>query len=115
HPNTVTIHDYGRTDDGIFYIAMEYLDGRSLAQVIDDEGALPAERVVAIARQIAQAMREAHRSGLVHRDLKPANVMLLERAGEPDHVKVLDFGLARFFTEDGADPTHSGAFLGSPQ
>ncbi len=115
HPNTVVIHDYGRSDDGIFYIAMEYLEGRTLAQVLDEDGPLPADRVLRIGTQIARAAREAHRHGLVHRDLKPSNVMLVPRDDEPDFVKVLDFGLAKFFVRGDADLTHSGAFLGSPQ
>ncbi len=115
HPHTVTIHDYGRTDDGIFYIAMEYLEGRTLAQLLEEEGALPAPRLLRIANQIARAAREAHRNGLVHRDLKPSNVMLLAREDEPDYVKVLDFGLAKFFLGGDGDLSQSGAFLGSPQ
>lgn len=114
HPHIVTIHDSGRSEDGIFFIAMEWLDGRTLAEAIQEEGRLPAHRIVPIARQIARAMRAAHDAGLVHRDLKPANVMLLERADEPDFVKVLDFGLAGFVATSG-ESTQSGAFLGSPQ
>jgi len=115
HPNTVVIHDYGRSDDGIFYIAMEYLEGRTLAEVLEAEGALPPSRVLRIGTQIARAAREAHRNGLVHRDLKPSNVMLVARDDEPDFVKVLDFGLAKFFVRGDAELTQSGAFLGSPQ
>ena len=115
HPNTVTIHDYGRSDDGIFYIAMEYLEGRTLAQLLESEGALSTARVLRIGAQIARGAREAHRHGLVHRDLKPSNVMLVPREEEPDFVKVLDFGLARFYIGDGGNLTQTGAFLGSPQ
>ena len=115
HPNTVVIHDYGRSDDGIFYIAMEHLEGRTLAELLADEGPLPAPRVVRIGAQIARAAREAHRNGLVHRDLKPSNVMLVPRDDEADFVKVLDFGLAKFFVRGDHDLSQSGAFLGSPQ
>lgn len=115
HPNTVVIHDYGRSDDGIFYIAMEYLEGRTLADVLDADGALGTPRVLRIGTQIARAAREAHRNGLVHRDLKPSNVMLVAREDEPDFVKVLDFGLAKFFVRADYDLSQSGAFLGSPQ
>ena len=120
HPNSITIFDYGRTDDGIFFIAMEYLQGRTLHQSIAAEGCLVAPRVVHIARQICRALREAHGLGIVHRDLKPANVMLLHHGDDEDFVKVLDFGLVKFFTDD-ANPlpeegelTQGGVFLGSP-
>ena len=75
HPNTVTVIDYGKTDDGIFYIAMEYLEGLTLSQLLTQNGALPWTRALDIAQQIARSLREAHKFSLIHRDLKPANVM----------------------------------------
>ena len=120
HPNTITIFDYGRTEEGIFFIAMEYLQGRTLHQAIAVEGSLPPPRAIHIARQICRALREAHALGIVHRDLKPANVMLLHHGDDEDFVKVLDFGLVKFFAETpdrGADEeelTQGGIFLGSP-
>lgn len=114
HPNIVVIYDHGRTEDGILYIAMEYLRGRTLAQILAAEGRLAPARVVRIGAQIARAVREAHRNGLVHRDLKPSNVMILQREDEPDFVKVLDFGLAKFFAASGLDTTLSGGYVGSP-
>ncbi|NTX12241.1 TonB family protein [Myxococcus sp. CA056] len=121
HPNTVTLIDYGKTDDGTFYIAMEYLEGRTLAEHLT-AGPLPWPRAVDIAQQVCRSLREAHRLGVVHRDLKPANVMLLAEEGsaERDHVKVLDFGLVKPFVVEGAshlsvpDITQVGTFLGSP-
>ncbi|MFY1828063.1 TonB family protein [Myxococcus fulvus] len=121
HPNTVTIIDYGKTDDGTFYIAMEYLEGLTLAEHLAS-GPLPWKRAVDIARQVCRSLREAHRLGVVHRDLKPANVMLLVEDGsaERHHVKVLDFGLVKPFVAEGAthlsvpDITQGGTFLGSP-
>jgi hypothetical protein len=95
HPNTIAIFDYGRTPDGTFYYAMEYLDGITLGDVVDEEGALPEARVVHIMAQAAASLAEAHAAGMVHRDLKPSNVMLCERGGLRDFVKVLDFGLVR--------------------
>jgi serine/threonine-protein kinase len=117
HPNTVTVIDYGQTEDGIFYIAMEYLEGRTLAQVLSDTGALPWTRAFSIAQQLCRSLREAHSQGIVHRDLKPANVMLLNEADQ-DVVKVLDFGLVKSMSEPESplspEITQSGTFLGSP-
>src|SRR5256885_13043720 len=116
HPNTITLYDYGRTDDGIFFIAMEFLDGRTLSQTIQSEGALAQERVIHIAQQICRSLREAHALGIIHRDLKPANVMLLRQQDDHDFVKVLDFGLVKFFSGEGPenDITNAGTFMGSP-
>jgi len=95
HPNTVAIYDYGRTPDGQFYYAMEYLPGLDLDRLIEVEGALPDGRVRYLLAQAAGALAEAHEAGLVHRDIKPANLMLCERGGLFDFIKVLDFGLVR--------------------
>ena len=118
HPNTVTVIDYGQTDDGIFYIVMELLEGKTLAEVLAKEKTLPWMRVLDITQQISRSLREAHKNGIVHRDLKPANVMLLAEEGH-DVVKVLDFGLVKSFAPDPnqVDPevTQNGMFLGSPQ
>ncbi len=118
HPNTVTVIDYGQTDDGIFFIAMEYLEGQTLAEVLALEKTLPWTRVLDIGQQVCRSLREAHKLGVIHRDLKPANVMLLNEADQ-DMVKVLDFGLVKSFLSDltPGDPevTQNGVFLGSPQ
>lgn len=95
HPNTIEIFDFGRTPEGLFYYAMEYLPGLTLAELIRQEGPLPAERAVHILRQVCGSLREAHGSGLIHRDIKPQNIMLCERGGLWDFVKVLDFGLVK--------------------
>jgi eukaryotic-like serine/threonine-protein kinase len=115
HPNTVTIFDYGRTDDDIYYMAMEYLEGHTLHRAIRDAGHLPEERVVHIARQICRALREAHSLGVIHRDLKPANIFLVDHGDEPDFVKVLDFGLVKNLADKGEDLTQTGMFMGSPK
>ncbi|TMA43429.1 MAG: serine/threonine protein kinase, partial [Deltaproteobacteria bacterium] len=98
HPNTITLYDYGRTEDGVFFIAMEYLNGRTLSQAMQADGPLAQERVIHIAQQICRSLREAHALGIIHRDLKPANVMLLTQQDDHDFVKVLDFGLVKFFS-----------------
>ena len=115
HPNTIAIYDYGRTPEGIFYYAMEYLPGLPLDQVILDDGAQPEARVVHLMKQVCASLAEAHRIGLVHRDVKPANVMLCERGGTFDVVKVLDFGLVKEL-ESGEDAgvTATGHFVGTP-
>ena len=95
HPNTIAIFDYGRTPEGIFYYAMEHLPGLPLDRVILDDGPQPEARAVHLLRQICASLAEAHRVSLVHRDVKPANVMLCERGGTYDVVKVLDFGLVK--------------------
>src|SRR6266478_5824929 len=116
HPNTITLYDYGRTDDGIFFIAMEFLNGRTLSQAMQADGPLAQERAIHIAQQICRSLREAHSLGIVHRDLKPANVMLLLERDDHDFVKVLDFGLVKFFSGEApeADITNAGTFMGSP-
>ena len=86
HPNTVTIFDYGRTDDEIYYMAMEYLEGHTLHRAIREAGHFPEERAAHIARQICRALREAHSLGVIHRDLKPANIFLVEHGDETDFV-----------------------------
>jgi serine/threonine-protein kinase len=95
HPNTVTVFDYGRSSDGIFYYAMELLDGASLESVVAVAGPLPPERVTHVLYWVASALSEAHQVGLIHRDIKPANIMLCRQGGVDDVPKVLDFGLVK--------------------
>ena len=115
HPNTVTIFDYGRTDDGVYFMAMEYLEGRTLKRALHDDGPFAGDRARHVARQICRSLREAHALGVIHRDLKPANVFLLEHGDETDVVKVLDFGLVKNVVSDGEDLTQVGQFMGSPR
>ncbi len=95
HPNTVTVFDYGRTSDGIFYYAMELLDGASLESVVAVAGPLPPERVIHVVAHVASALSEAHQVGLIHRDIKPANIILCRQGGIDDVPKVVDFGLVK--------------------
>ncbi len=116
HPNTVTIFDYGRTEDDIYYMAMEYLEGSTLQRAIRAAGSFPEERATHIARQICRALREAHSLGVIHRDLKPANIFLVEHGDEADFVKVLDFGLVKNVGQGpGEELTRVGVFVGSPK
>ena len=115
HPNTVTIFDYGRTPDGIFYYAMELLDGASLETVVRIGGPQPAARVIHILDAVAGALTEAHGISLIHRDIKPANIMLCKQGGELDVPKVLDFGLVKDLTSrNDANLTTAGQVTGTP-
>jgi serine/threonine-protein kinase len=115
HPNTISIFDYGRTPDGVFYYAMELLDGVTLEQLIERHGPQPAARVIHILQQICGALAEAHRIGLIHRDIKPANIHLGRRGDVPDFVKVLDFGLVREMKSSGkVAESNLNAVVGTP-
>ena len=115
HPNIIIVYLVGETHDGVPLLAMEFVDGRSLADVCEEEGPFPPERTIAITRQIAGALAEAHRHGIVHRDLKAENILLCDRPDARDFVKVVDFGIAKILT--GVDDGHltaTGAVFGTP-
>lgn len=115
HPNTVSVFDYGRTPDGIFYYAMEYLDGLNLEDVVKRFGPIPESRLVYILKQACGALAEAHSAGMVHRDIKPANIFLTCRGGVHDFVKVLDFGLVKSLdVADQANLTNPNTVTGTP-
>ena len=115
HPNTIAIYDYGRTPEGVFYYAMELLDGVNLNDLVGRFGPLPEGRVIRILRQVCGSLNEAHRTGLVHRDIKPANVILNRRGGTFDVVKLLDFGLVKALdAQRDSQLTAAGALTGTP-
>ncbi len=114
NPNTVAIYDYGRTPDGVFYYAMEYLPGITLDNLVMNDGPQPERRVVHILRQICSSLAEAHARGMIHRDIKPANIMVLERGGMYDVVKVLDFGLVKDITSGDQNVTAMNTVPGTP-
>ncbi len=100
HPNVATATDFGQLENGSFYLVLEFIEGKSLSQLIADVGPLPEGRALLITRQIADALAAAHGAGIVHRDLKPDNVMLVTKDGASDFVKVLDFGIAKIKIEE---------------
>lgn len=114
NPNTVAIYDYGRTPEGVFYYAMEYLPGITLDNLVLNDGPQPERRVVHILRQICSSLAEAHARGMIHRDIKPANIMLLERGGMYDVIKVLDFGLVKDITSGDQNVTAMNTVPGTP-
>ena len=118
HANIVDVTDSGTTPDGAFYFVMEFLDGTNLEELIDANGPLPVERALLITAQITRALEAAHAADVIHRDLKPANVMLVNRKGEDDFVKVLDFGISKDLDlaqgEHGAALTRPDVAIGTP-
>jgi serine/threonine-protein kinase len=117
HPNTIQVYDFGKTDNGLLYIAMEFVEGRSVAEILEKEGPMAPARVLKILEQICGSLEEAHGRGIVHRDLKPDNIVLCERAGQKDWVEVLDFGIAKRSSEEDKEEqklTQQGMVLGTP-
>jgi serine/threonine protein kinase len=120
HPNAVRVEDLDATEDGRPFIVMEYVDGRSLRELVRTDGPQPLARAVAVARQVCAALAAAHALGITHRDIKPDNILLGRGPDGAEHVKVLDFGIAkvRETTEgegEGYTPTRTGMIVGTPQ
>ena len=114
HPNTIRIFDYGATDDGLWYYAMEHIDGEDLAQRVRRDGPLDDASAVHIVVQAARALAEAHHHGIVHRDVKPHNILVTQAGGARDFVKVVDFGIARRLDEGDGSLTREGWIGGTP-
>jgi serine/threonine-protein kinase len=113
NPHIIDISDFGELPDGSTYFAMEWLDGEPLSKLIDEHGTVPLERLVKIARQIADGLAEAHERGIVHRDLKPDNIFLVRHGSDRDFVKILDFGIAKV-TNANSRETRAGTLFGTP-
>ncbi len=117
HPNVCAIYDFGETGDGLIYLAMEYIEGETLNELLRREGRLGPRRAAAIIAQAADALQAAHDLGIVHRDLKPDNMMLTQARDGSDHIKVVDFGIAKATgrAEDGQKVTKTGLVIGTPE
>lgn len=119
HPNCITIIDFGQTEDQILYIAMEFINGVDLAELVYAEHPLDPKRIINILKQTCTALDEAHANGVLHRDLKPENIMITERRHSKDFVKVLDFGIAKLQESSPGGPgtfqTMAGVVCGTPE
>lgn len=118
HPNSISVLDFGQSDDGALFIAMEYVQGKDLHQILSREWPLPESRVIRVMSQVLSALADAHSAGVIHRDLKPENIMVEQRRGEADFVKVLDFGIAKIVdgsADDGPALTRAGFVCGTPE
>lgn len=115
HANCITVYDFGQTDDDLLYIVMEYLEGRPLSRLVKDEAPVPLERAAHIVGQICDALGEAHQKDIIHRDLKSDNIFVTNQYGNPDFVKVLDFGIAKLPASEGMTAvTKVGIIIGTP-
>ncbi|MBL8219434.1 MAG: serine/threonine protein kinase [Bryobacterales bacterium] len=112
-PHTIELYDFGVTADGVFYYAMEFLDGIDLQTLVRRFGPQPPARVIVILRQVCRSLAEAHRRGMIHRDIKPTNIFLCRMGDELDFVKVLDFGLVKLLDHD-IQLTRDDSTLGTP-
>jgi serine/threonine protein kinase/formylglycine-generating enzyme required for sulfatase activity len=113
--HAVTVYDFGQTDEGLLFLAMEFIDGKPLSRIIAEQRVLPVERVIHITNQIAEALGAAHALPMIHRDLKPDNIMITRKGANKDFVKVLDFGIAKALAdESGENLTKTGFVLGTP-
>ncbi len=114
HPNVAAVYDFGETDEGVIYLAMEFVDGPPLSALIAQQGGLPPLRAADIARQVADALSAAHDMGIVHRDLKPDNIMVARDRDGSDLVKVVDFGIAKTAGGQTQKVTKTGYVVGTP-
>jgi eukaryotic-like serine/threonine-protein kinase len=117
HENVIDIMDFGQSPEGLVYIAMEFLDGKDLGEIVRAKGAVDWPEAREIVQQICRALRAAHDKGIVHRDMKPENIFLIQREGQPHFVKILDFGIAKVMGLDPNGPrlTRTGMIFGTPE
>jgi len=118
HPNAVSVTDFGQTAEGVVYIVMELLEGRTLREILSREAPLETARAISIMLQASDAVAAAHDAGIIHRDLKPSNILITQSADQPAAVKVLDFGIATFSADDDEDATavaHTNTIIGTPR
>jgi len=118
HPNAVSVTDCGETSEGVVYIVMELLEGRTLREIVSREAPLETARATSIMLQASDAVAAAHEAGIIHRDLKPANILVTQSADQPAVVKVLDFGIATFSADDDEDATtlaQANTVIGTPR
>lgn len=113
-PSTIQLFDYGETEEGVFFIAMELLHGTSLADVLEREKVISPARAVHVARQVLQSLLEAHELDIIHRDIKPENIMICPLPHDPNFIKVMDFGIAKMVGH-GLDITQAGRSYGTPR
>src|SRR5215211_1551088 len=118
HPNAVSVRDFGETSEGVVYIVMELLEGRTLREILDREAPIETARAISMMLQASDAVAAAHEAGIIHRDLKPSNILVTQSADQPAVVKVLDFGIATFAPDDDDEATtlaQTNSVLGTPR
>jgi serine/threonine-protein kinase len=118
HPNAVSVTDFGQTSEGVVYIVMELLEGRTLREILSREAPLETARAISIMLQTSEAVAAAHDAGIIHRDLKPSNILITQSADQPAAVKVLDFGIATFSADDDEEAAalaHTNTVIGTPR
>ena len=116
HPNLVAVHDFGLTADGEPYLVMDYVDGKSLCEILKDDGPLPAAQVIQVLEQLCDGMQHAHDKGIIHRDIKPSNILVCLTASGAPQVKIVDFGIAKMTSNNWSEQhiTRAGEVCGSP-
>jgi serine/threonine-protein kinase len=115
HPNVCAVYDFGETPSGLIYLAMEFIDGDPLSKILAEEGALIPVRAADVISQTADALSAAHGLGILHRDLKPDNIMMAKSRAGTDHVKIVDFGIARVMSKESQQLTSTGIAVGTPE
>jgi serine/threonine protein kinase len=115
HPNVAAVYDFGETSEGLIYLAMEFVEGPALTNVIKEQGALDPLRAADLTRQAADALAVAHDMGIVHRDLKPDNIMVAKNRDGSDCAKVVDFGIAKAANNEAQKVTKTGLVVGTPE